>query len=388
MQSKSIAMLLSNPFRPDPRVLKEALSLAEQGYTLTILAWDRTGELAPSEQLALGLSVHRIQHVRSGYGIGASQILRLPRFWFACLGELNRLKPDLVHCHDFDTLPAGLVWGRLHRRPVIYDAHEYYAQLVKPRLRGRVGTMIYQAVRLSEQLGARLADAVITVDETLASIYRILNKIVLVVGHYPQRAFAAQPSAAFSGSSLNLIYAGRLSRDRGLLLYAGILRQLLRLGIPARLTLAGVFTPAAEETTFRSHAADLMEHVDIQGWVDFKDMPQALRQADVGLALLLPEPRYVAALPVNLFEYMAAGLPVVASSFPAITQIVEDTQCGIVVDPLSSPTDIARQIAVWWQNPEQARMLGEAGRKAIQERYNFETLAQPMGLLYEQLLRT
>lgn len=388
MQRKSIAMLLSNPFRPDPRVLKEAYSLAEQGYTLTILAWDRTSELASSEQLAPGLSVRRIQRIRSGYGIGASQILRLPRFWLACLGELNRLKPDLVHCHDFDTLPAGLAWGKLRRKPVIYDAHEYYAQLVKPRLRGGIGAVIYQAVRLSEQLGARLADAVITVDETLAAIYRSLNKHVLVVGHYPQRAFAAQPSAAFSGSTLNLIYAGRLSRDRGLLLYAGILRQLLQLGIPARLTLAGAFTPAAEETAFRSQAADLIEHVDIQGWVDFKDMPQALRQADVGLALLLPEPRYVAALPVKLFEYMAAGLPVVASSFPAITRIIEETHCGIVLDPLSNPTDIARQIATWWQNPEQARLLGEAGRKAIQERYNFEALAQSIGLLYEQLLRT
>lgn len=378
-------MILSNPFRPDPRVLKEAESLSTAGFDMTVICWDRLSGLLSEEILASGVKILRIQNIPSIYGAGARQILRLLAFWRAALKNLEPLKPALVHCHDFDTLPAGLWWGWQHGVPVVYDAHEYYAELVRPRLSGITGRWIYEAIRRAELWCAGHADAVITVDETLGSIYRQRNSKVLIVGHYPSINFIPAPAKVFTHPEINLLYAGRLSTDRGALVYARLLRNLLSRGVPARLHLAGSFIPPSELEIFKKEAYGLDANIQDHGWVPYDQLPGLLGSADVGLAVLLPEPRYVAALPVKLFEYMAAGLPVIASNFPSIHEVVSSSDCGLLVDPLGNMDELAAHLAEWWQNPDIPRSLGSAGRRAVQDRYSWEHLATQLDRLYHDL---
>lgn len=382
---KRIAMLLSNPFRPDTRVLKEANSLAEYGYSVAILAWDRQSEFPLRETLPSGVRIIRIQTVPSSYGIGAAQLSHLPRFWKATLPQLNQFQPDLIHCHDFDTLPAGLLWGRLHRKPVVYDAHEYYADLCKPRLHGWSGNLLYRFIRRAELIGAGFASAVVTVDHNLARIYQARNPHVLVVGHYPSLSLVSIPAPVFSHPEINLLYIGRLSQDRGLHLYLDLLQALLDKGIPARLHLAGVFTPESEKQIVDQRAIDLGNTLVFHGWVDYHRVPELLQNADIGLVLLSPEPRYVASLPVKLFEYMAAGLPVIASDFPMIREVVAKANCGALVDPQDALPSLVETIQTWWQNPSTPQSLGENGRKAILEKYNWEHLSLQLSQLYQGL---
>lgn len=381
-----IVMLLSNPFRPDPRVWKEALSLAEKGHEVTILAWDRAAELPAQETLPCGVQVRRIRHIPSAYGIGARQLLRLPRFWAALQPLLDQIKPDLVHCHDFDTLPAGLRWGWRRQRPVVYDAHEYYADLCKPRLHGWSGALLYRAIRQGEHIGARLASAVITVDDTLAAIYRRLNHRVAVIGHYPSRAWAAQPAPVFTRPTVTLVYVGRLSEDRGLRYYLDLLRHLRGLDAPIRLILAGSFTPAAQKELFDLCAQDLKDCVEWLPWLPYERIPALLQAADVGLAVLQPEPRYVAALPVKLFEYMAAGLPVLASDFPPIAAINAQADCALLVNPTAPVEHAAQLLLEWVKDPQIPQTLGRNGRRAVLETYNWESLMAQLDQLYQALL--
>ncbi len=380
-------MLLSNSFRPDPRVLKEARGLAQRGHTVSIIAWDRAGELPLTETPYSAVDVIRIQSVPSSYGIGARQIGRLLRFWLAALPLLDQLKPDVVHCHDFDTLPAGLLWGKLHRVPVIYDAHEYYADLVKPRLRGGSGRLLYRWITRLESFAARRSTAIVTVDETLASSYFHLHKPLVVIGHYPERSMALQPAPIFTHPELRLVYIGRLSCDRGILTYAGLLRRLREAGIPARLVLAGAFTPPSEEAALRTALAGIENAVEFAGWVSYAAVPDLLRSCDVALCILDPIERYVKALPVKLFEYMACGLPVIASNFPGIAQIITGVSCGALVNPLDGVDDAFDQVMDWRAHPERARLLGENGRQAVLNRYNWESLLDELDDLYRSLAR-
>lgn len=383
---KRIAMLLSNAFRPDSRVLKEANSLAGMGYSVFILAWDRQGEFTPDETLPSGVRVLRVQNVKSSYGIGAAQLWRLPLFWRALLPRLNQLQPDLIHCHDFDTLPAGLLWGFVHRKPVVYDAHEYYAELCKPRLHGWSGALLYRLIRRAELRGARLASAVVTVDHNLARIYQERNSRVLIIGHYPSQSLVSEPAPVFTHPQLNLLYVGRLSRDRGLHLYLDLLQSLRDRGIPARLHLAGVFTPESEKQIFDQRARVLGDSLVYHGWVPYDRVPELLHEADIGLVILLPEPRYIASLPVKLFEYMAAGLPVVASDFPMIRELVANANCGILLHPLNPLEPLVETIQTWWQQASIPQSLGANGRRAILEKYNWEALAAQLHQLYRSLL--
>jgi len=381
-----IVMLISNPFRPDSRALKEAESLRSVGYAVTILCWDREAAYPPEETLASGVQIIRIRDVPSTYAIGSRQVLRLFKFWFATFPILKRLQPGLLHCHDFDTLPAGLFWGRLHHLPVIYDAREYYADLVKPRLHGFSGRVLYHSIRFAERLGTRLASGVITVDEKLGAIYRKLNKNVLVIGHYPALKSFQEAVPVFTRAELNLIYVGRASIDRGLLIYAELLRFLRQAGIPARLILAGSITPSSEEDTFWRSVQGLEEYVDWMGWIEYDRVPKLLQSADVGLSVWTPEPRYVAAVPVKLFEYMAVGLPVVASNFPEIRKIVQEANCGALVDPEKSPALIAEIIKEWWADPQIPRALGQNGYQVARQKYFWENISGQIVEMYRVLI--
>jgi glycosyltransferase involved in cell wall biosynthesis len=379
-----IVMLLSNPFRPDPRVLKEAVSLVQWGYDVTVICWDRTSELAAEETVGLNIHIIRIQNVRSGYGIGIRQLFRLPLFWLSTFPILNHLEPDFVHCHDFDTLPAGLLWSLFHFRPVIYDAHEHYAELCKPRLKGIIGKFTYWFLNIAERICTLTTSAVVTVDKRLGSIYRRSNQKVVIIGHYPNRILATKTTPIFGHSELVLIYIGRLSVDRGLLIYVDMLRNLREQGIPARLKLAGTFTPPNEKQRLIERCQGLENELDILGWIHYSQVPALLRTADVGLAILQPEPRYVKALPVKLFEYMAAGLPVVASNFPSIADIMNDIQCGTLVEPQDVQAAV-EQIRYWWEHPDEVRKIGERGRQAVLEKFNWETSVGQLGSLYGSL---
>lgn len=405
-------MLLSNAFRPDPRVLKEARSLASAGYEVTVIAWDREGKYPAMEQTS-GFTVQRVQDVRSSYGAGIRQALRLPRFWLHAWRRLNQLRPDVVHCHDFDTLPPGWLWAKLHGRPVVYDAHEYYTELQRPRLRGLAGKILLPLIAAAEQALSRSAAAVVTVDERIASRYH--NRRIVIIGHYPPADFAQDVARSETGHSIGgtghsmgetghsgmprpdasrithhtsptLVYAGRFSTDRGMVVIAQALQQLAAQGLRPQLRLLGTWTSAMEERAFLHALSGLETQVEMAGWVQFKEVPACLVSADVALAVLQPIERYVAALPVKLFEYMACGLPVVISDFPANRVVVANADCGILVDP-SDVAAVAAAMTRLLNDPAEAHRLGQNGRRAFQTQYNWQALERKLLELYEALGR-
>lgn len=93
------------------------------------------------------------------------------------------------------------------------------------------------------------------------------------------------------------------------------------------------------------------------------------------------KPNYVDAQPNKMFEYMSAGLPVIASNFPLWKEIIEGNQCGICVNPLE-PKEIAAAIDWLTQNPEAAEQMGKNGRKAVEEKYNWQNEEEKLINLY------
>jgi glycosyltransferase involved in cell wall biosynthesis len=103
-----------------------------------------------------------------------------------------------------------------------------------------------------------------------------------------------------------------------------------------------------------------------------------------GLAIFPPSPHYVNKELTKFFEYMAAGIPIIASNFPVWKNLIEGNECGICVDPLN-PQEIANAIQYLIEHPDMTRQMGEKGRKAVLEKYNWETESKKLLQLYEQL---
>ncbi len=126
-----VLMLLSNEYRPDVRVEKEAKALIGSGRSVTILSWDRNHKRQPDEMVE-GVTVHRIRTRQFSDKKGL--VFNFASFLFASLRRANEGNYDVVHAHDLDTLLLGVLISRLKGIPLIYDAHEHYADMVSQDL--------------------------------------------------------------------------------------------------------------------------------------------------------------------------------------------------------------------------------------------------------------
>ena len=183
-------------------------------------------------------------------------------------------------------------------------------------------------------------------------------------------------------------YVGGITRLRGVVQMVEALRilQTAKL-LQVMLNLVGPVIPASLESELDSliQQYDLEENVFTPGLAPHEEVFEILYKSHVGIAVLHPDPNYIESLPTKLFEYMATGLPVIASNFPLWKEIVEGNRCGSTVNPLD-PEEIARAIEYLINHPDEARRMGENGRRAVLEKYNWENESKKLLKLYEGLL--
>jgi len=125
--------------------------------------------------------------------------------------------------------------------------------------------------------------------------------------------------------------------------------------------------------------------VEFLGWQSREQVAALLGRVRAGLVLLHPTLNYYDALPVKLFEYMSAGVPVIASDFPLWRKIVERAGCGLVADPLD-PHAIASAIEWLLTHPDEAEAMGKRGQEAVHKLYNWEIESKKLRVFYEKIL--
>jgi len=184
-----------------------------------------------------------------------------------------------------------------------------------------------------------------------------------------------------------IVYSGGITWDRGVRVLLEALVQVRRCVPDVRLKMVGEYKEPGirkwVEEFVRKHG--LEECVEHTGWLPYDEVPAQLAEADVGVALLQPvRYNYRISLPNKLFEYMAAGVPVVISDFSEIGKVVRETGCGILVDP-TDPEAVARAIVRLLSHPEEARRMGKRGRKAVEERYCWERMEEKLARVYNSV---
>jgi len=378
-----IVMLLSNAFRPDPRVAREAESLAQAGHQVTVVCWDREGRFPAGETVG-GYRVERVQNVRTVYGAGARQMLYTPRFWRAAAQRVLALDPDIIHCHDLDTLPTGW-WlkGRTGAR-LVYDAHEDYPALMSLYLPGpMVGALSW----LERRLLARV-DHVITASTVLADKLRSwgVEPVTAIGNVQPLEPFDAVSEADVAAARAHL----GLANDDFVVAYIGGFsrnRQLLPL-IQAAQDMPGVqviLWGDGHQRAAVEAAAASTPNTQYLGWLPAEQVPLYTRLADVIYYCLVPDyPGAIYNAPNTLSNAMAAGRPILANNVGDLGSIVRQTGCGLLL-PEMTPEAI-RQAMETLRDPALRRQMGKAGRAAAKARYNWAVAEEQLEQLYTRLL--
>jgi glycosyltransferase involved in cell wall biosynthesis len=149
--------------------------------------------------------------------------------------------------------------------------------------------------------------------------------------------------------------------------------------------MAGPFESAETESALR--ALPGWTKVDYRGIVAREAVRDIMAESCAGLLFFHPEPNHIDAQPNKMFEYMSAGLPVLASDFPLWRALLVDSGAGICADPMD-PRSIARAIGDLLADPDAAQTMGEHGRLAVMTRYQWTIEEAKLVSLYERLLRT
>lgn len=360
--------------RWDTRIAyKEVASLSKMlDQSVALFVQDGKGDETDDE---LGFTIH---------DTGSPFQNRLARMVFGgwrMYRAVLREKPKIAHFHDPELMPFAALL-RFHGIKVVYDAHENIELQVhhKPYLPNFIKGPLGWLMGRCESAFMRWFDANIAVLEDLLKNRPGKNKVTIT--NFPDLSeFDGLKQRSRSGVAERFVYAGGITRARGGLDMIAAMEFVQE--PEARLVLLGVFDNPELEKTARE--APGWRKVNYLGWSDRETVVSELSCAKAGLALLHPTPQYISWYPVKMFEYMAAGLPVIASNFPLWVELFSQYKCGINVDP-SDPEEIARAIDWVMSNEEEAEAMGRRGRSAVQDAFNWQHEARKLVGLYEKLL--
>jgi glycosyltransferase involved in cell wall biosynthesis len=288
---------------------------------------------------------------------------------------------QVYHFHDPELIPIGLLL-KLKGKRVIYDVHEdlpcqILGKYWIPRWLKRLTAKVAETV---EGIGTKTFDGIIAATPAIAKHFPpqktvVVQNFPVAGGLFPVEfcSYAERPPV--------VTYIGGITAVRGIKEMVQAMSLLPR-ALGAKLTIAGSFSPPELEGEVRCLSG--WECVEFVGWQQRDGVARLLAQARAGLVLFHPLPNHVEAQPNKLFEYMAAGIPVVASDFPLWRGIVKESGCGVLADPLD-PGAIAEAIRWLLEHPKDAEAMGKRGQEAIHAKYGWQEEAQKLTAFYRKI---
>ncbi|GAA1131365.1 glycosyltransferase family 4 protein [Citricoccus alkalitolerans] len=356
----------AHPWTDNRIHMREAASLSQAGYDVGLYAVDN--------ELHVG-----------GTGVTVTRVPAAPRWRRVTLESIRAVrfavssKASIVHIHD-----PELVWAipllQIRGKRVIYDAHEDLPSQVmhKPYIpetwRAPVAFVADRLLRI-----ANLSDHVIAATEVVAKRFDA-NKTT-VVRNYPLIDTSEQWSDP-QQRGLSVVYVGGLSEARGTRV---LIEALDSAQMPTgwSLKLAGWGASGFVQSLSTLPGWD---RVEFYGTVAPPAARELVGSSRVGLVVLGDTPNHRDALPTKMFEYMASGVPVIASDFPLWRQILEEHDCGLVVDP-DSPEDIAAAIALYAGDPGLLMRHSVNGFNAVRNSLNWTSEAEGLVRAYRAVSR-
>ena len=365
----NICHLTSVHSRYDTRIfLKECRSLARTGYQVSLVVAD-----GKSEEVRDGISIFDV-------GSSSGKINRMCRATRRIFKKAWKLDADVYHFHDPELIPIGLKLKNMGKK-VLFDAHEDIPRQLrsKPYLNVPVRWLLSKMFAAYETWACRRFDAVITATPFICNKFLKINLNSIDINNFPIRGELASVSNDWNLRRKEVCYVGGITAIRGI---KEIVRAFEFVNSGARLRLIGRFTEPAVENEVKNYKG--WSNVDALGVLDRNAVRRILGRAIAGLVTYLSFPNHIDAQPNKMFEYMSAGIPVIASNFPLWREIVEGNDCGLCVDP-GDPYAIATAIDRLVNEPELAMQMGENGKHAVQEKYNWSIEEKKLLELYAKL---
>jgi glycosyltransferase involved in cell wall biosynthesis len=375
-KNKKICILSSAHSVFDDRIFhKEAKTLASAGYDVTLIAHH------DKEEIIDGIKIIPLPKPKNRW----ERFLKLDYLTYK---KALQQKADVYHFHDPELLPWILKLKKKTEAKIIYDVHEHYPNAILdkhwiPKLLRKLMSKLFAII---EQILVPVLDFVIYTTPIVGERYKKMKVPTESIENYPllntPHLFKKNPQKKI------IIYFGGMTKIRGicelLRAFSVVNKKRVNLG----LYLIGDIKPKDFEKEIRDLIIQLntKDNIKIIPEISYEEKEKYLSRASIGIVTYLPFANNMSCLPNKLFEYMLTGLPVITSDFLLYKKIVEKNNCGICVNP-QSPEEIAITIEFLIKNPKKAKKMGENGKKAVLEKYNWEKESKKLLEVYEKLLK-
>lgn len=359
--------------RHDTRIrLKEVATLAECYGSVTLVVQDGLGD----EVEDAGRVIIR------DIGLAGGRLRRALQGGWRMWRMARQIRPLVSHFHDPELLLVALAL-KLTGSTVIYDAHEDLPRqiLSKRWIASWLRRPIAALAAAAMWFAGRALDSIVAATPSIAD--RFPKRKTTTVQNFPLLNELRKPHDREVAERLaTAVYVGVITEMRGA-------REMVQAidRVPGRhrlrLAMAGTFMPHALAKDLAAEPG--WAKTEVMGFLGRPDLARLLNDARMGLVLFHPAPNHIDAQPNKLFEYMSAGIPVIASDFPLWRKIVDEAGCGLLVDPLD-PEAIAEAMCWVMDHPEEAEDMGRCGREAVEQQYHWQPEAEKLLALYDKLL--
>jgi glycosyltransferase involved in cell wall biosynthesis len=273
-------------------------------------------------------------------------------------------------------IPVALIL-RSRGRKVIYDVHEDFPKdmLFKSYLPHWSRPFVGGLMAWAESFAGKHFSAIVCVTPTITERLQSVNPTTVTVYNYPyhEELIGGNPPA-WKSRDLAVAYVGTITPQRGIAEMVHAMGHLSD-SLGATLEIAGDVVP--EEVK----KLPAWSRVRFHGVLDQLSTYRLLRKARAGLICMHPIPTFKDCMPVKIFEYMGAGLPVIASDFPLWRKMLSGLDCALFVDPMDVRA-IARAMEYLLTNPAEAEEMGRRGQDAVAKKFNWNSEARKLVNLY------
>jgi len=291
-------------------------------------------------------------------------------------------KYDLFVSNDLDTLLPNFLVSRLKQIPLVYDSHEYFTDV--PEIQNRPFVkLVWKSIE--KMIFPRLNN-VITVSDPIASLYEKMYGVrPLVVRNVSKNAANITPykreEIGVPIKDLLLIIQGTgINIDKG----AEELIDAVNIcnGIALLVVGSGDVLPQLKEQVMKLKIEHKVKFIPRVSW---ETLLRYTKAADIGLCLEKDSNlNYRYSLPNKLFDYITAGIPVIASKLPETGKIISEYGCGIIIDKVT-PEQISKALSEIKENPVLlADLRKKAGMASI--KLNWEIESEKVKEFYNNIL--
>lgn len=362
-----------------PRIAREAAALSEAGFEVTHLLFGEPGRFVDSGILNIVL------RKEAGFRGRVAMALRLYR-------AAKRMDADYYHCNGVEPWILAIILKITgSRAKIVFDVIEHYpSRFYEPHIPAWLRILGRPVLLAAYRYLTLLTDRIVLAKRSLLSDFERFKRKTVCVFHYSSietlkryKRVDTRAGKLKESGHVVAIHIGGFSRARGSHKLLEAMRQLLN----QRLIVLCIGTVYKGKDALVNQARELQVDNRIQ-LVDPLPYDQVFAEvvdADVGLMLYQPgilNHKY--AFPLKMYDYMLAGIPVVAPRFSVeVEPVVEENACGLLVDT-GNVREIAAALDWIGDNPQLSQEMGKRGQAAATREYNWESQVSTLLSVYNR----